>query len=206
MKRTFQPFHHKAQAHARFSRPDEERGRPQGSLGAAREGPGPARTLIDRRAAAMLRGSRRYRLTGTGAFDTVFRTGRRREGEFLQMICVAAAREHGRIGIVIGKRPSACGSSRRASSDAPGLRAQRASRDRRLRSGCPLEERRAPDRVPLDRDRSGAATLPSPRPRHRHERDPARAAKPRLPVSVPADAGRRIAGLRRVVRTTPRKR
>ena len=97
-------FRRQAQAHARFSRPDEERGRPQGSLGTASEGPGPARTLIDRRAAAMLRGSRRYRLTGTGAFDTVFRTGRRREGEFLQMICAAAAREHGRIGIVIGKK------------------------------------------------------------------------------------------------------
>ena len=52
----------------------------------------------------MLRGSRRYRLTGTGAFDTVFRTGRRREGEFLQMICADAARENGRIGIVIGKK------------------------------------------------------------------------------------------------------
>jgi ribonuclease P protein component len=52
----------------------------------------------------MLRGSRRHRLTGIGAFDTVFRTGRRREGEFLQMICVAAAREHGRFGIVIGKK------------------------------------------------------------------------------------------------------
>jgi len=52
----------------------------------------------------MLRGSRRYRLTGTGAFDTVFRTGRRREGEFLQMICMPAARQQGRFGIVIGKK------------------------------------------------------------------------------------------------------
>jgi ribonuclease P protein component len=52
----------------------------------------------------MLRGSRRYRLTGTGAFDAVFRTGRRREGEFLQMICVVAVREFGRTGIVIGKK------------------------------------------------------------------------------------------------------
>jgi len=52
----------------------------------------------------MLRGSRRYRLTGAGAFETVFRTGRRREGEFLQMICMAAARKPGRIGFVIGKK------------------------------------------------------------------------------------------------------
>jgi ribonuclease P protein component len=52
----------------------------------------------------MVRGSRRYRLTGTGAFEAVFRTGRRREGEFLQMICTTAARECGRVGIVIGKK------------------------------------------------------------------------------------------------------
>jgi len=52
----------------------------------------------------MLGGSRRYRLTGTGAFEAVFRAGRRREGAFLQMICVAAARECGRTGIVIGKK------------------------------------------------------------------------------------------------------
>ena len=49
-------------------------------------------------------GSRRYRLTGTGAFDTVFRTGRRREGRFLQVISTAAARDCGRAGIVIGSK------------------------------------------------------------------------------------------------------
>jgi ribonuclease P protein component len=97
-------FRRQAQAHARFPRPDEERGRPESTFRAAREGPGPARALIDRRAAAMLRGSRRSRLTGIGAFDTVFRNGRRREGEFLQMICMPAARQHGRFGIVIGKK------------------------------------------------------------------------------------------------------
>ena len=52
----------------------------------------------------MLRGSRRYRLTGTGAFEALFRSGRRREGQFLQLICVAAAREIGRTGIVIGRK------------------------------------------------------------------------------------------------------
>ena len=97
-------FRRQAQAHARFPRPDEERGWPESTFRTAREGPRPARALIGRRAAAMLRGSRRYRLTGTGAFDTIFRTGRRREGEYLQMICVAAEREYGRIGIVIGKK------------------------------------------------------------------------------------------------------
>src|SRR5213596_425560 len=74
-------FRRQAQAHARFSRPDEERGRPQGALRAPREGPRPARALIDRRPAAMLRGSRRYRLTGTGAFEALLRSGRRREGQ-----------------------------------------------------------------------------------------------------------------------------
>ena len=52
----------------------------------------------------MLRGSRRYRLTGTGAFEAVFRAGRRREGQFLQMICAAATRDVGRIGIVLGRK------------------------------------------------------------------------------------------------------
>ena len=52
----------------------------------------------------MLRGSRRYRLTGTGAFDAVFKSGRRSEGRFLQMICATAARECGRAGIVIGSK------------------------------------------------------------------------------------------------------
>jgi ribonuclease P protein component len=52
----------------------------------------------------MLRGSRRYRLTGTGAFEALFRSGRRREGQFLQLVSVAAAREIGRTGIVIGRK------------------------------------------------------------------------------------------------------
>jgi ribonuclease P protein component len=52
----------------------------------------------------MLGGSRRYRLSGPGAFDTVFRTGRRREGRFLQMISTKAAHDCGRVGIVIGSK------------------------------------------------------------------------------------------------------
>jgi len=52
----------------------------------------------------MLRGSRRYRLTGTGAFEVLLRSGRRREGQFLQLIDVPAARELGRTGIVIGRK------------------------------------------------------------------------------------------------------
>ena len=49
-------------------------------------------------------GSRRYRLTGPGAFDRVFRVGQRREGRFLQMIAAEAALECGRVGIVIGSK------------------------------------------------------------------------------------------------------
>jgi len=52
----------------------------------------------------MLRGSRRFRLTGPGAFETVFRRGRRREGAYLQMVSVAATRDCGRAGFVIGRK------------------------------------------------------------------------------------------------------
>jgi ribonuclease P protein component len=52
----------------------------------------------------MLEGSRRFRLTGVGAFEAVFRTGLRRDGRFLQMVCAAAARDVGRAGIVIGRQ------------------------------------------------------------------------------------------------------
>ena len=49
-------------------------------------------------------GNRRFRLSGLGAFDEVFRTGRRREGRFLQVISTDAARDCGRVGIVIGRK------------------------------------------------------------------------------------------------------
>jgi ribonuclease P protein component len=52
----------------------------------------------------MVRGSRRFRLTGPGAFEAVFRSGRRREGTYLQMVSVAKARECGRTGFVIGRK------------------------------------------------------------------------------------------------------
>ena len=47
---------------------------------------------------------RRCRLTGAGAFEEVFRTGRRSEGEFLQLVSVPAARACGRVGFVIGAK------------------------------------------------------------------------------------------------------
>ncbi len=48
--------------------------------------------------------ARRYRLTGTGAFETVFRSGLRQDGEYVQIIAVEAARPCGRAGFVIGRK------------------------------------------------------------------------------------------------------
>src|SRR5258705_9505847 len=93
-----------AQTHAWIPCPDEERRRPQGAFGATRQGPRPARALIDGFAAAMVQASRRCRLTGAGAFETVFRTGRRSEGEFLQLVSTPAAQPCGRVGFVIGSK------------------------------------------------------------------------------------------------------
>jgi len=47
---------------------------------------------------------RRCVLTGPGEFEAVFRVGRRREGEFVQLVSATAARECGRVGFVIGKK------------------------------------------------------------------------------------------------------
>jgi ribonuclease P protein component len=52
----------------------------------------------------MVRASRRCRLTGEGAFEEVFRAGRRSEGEFLQLVSTPAARACGRVGFVIGSK------------------------------------------------------------------------------------------------------
>ena len=48
--------------------------------------------------------SRRCRLTGPGAFEAVFRTGRRSEGDFLQLVSAPAALTCGRVGFVIGSK------------------------------------------------------------------------------------------------------
>ena len=46
----------------------------------------------------------RQRLTGQSAFEAVFREGRRRDGDYLQIVSTAAALERGRVGFVIGRR------------------------------------------------------------------------------------------------------
>ena len=48
--------------------------------------------------------TRRCRLTGSGAFEAVFRSGLRSEGEFLQLVSTPAARGCGRVGYVIGAK------------------------------------------------------------------------------------------------------
>ena len=60
--------------------------------------------MIDGPAAAMVKASRGCRLTGAGAFEEVFRTGWRSEGEFLQLVSAPNARPCGRVGFVIGSK------------------------------------------------------------------------------------------------------
>jgi ribonuclease P protein component len=95
-------FRRPPQADPRFPRPDEVGRRPQSALGASRQGPRPAHALTSTRPAA--RGARRYRLTGIGEFDALFRRGRRDEGAYLQLVSAAAAQAPGRVGFVIGKK------------------------------------------------------------------------------------------------------
>ncbi|MEO5701712.1 MAG: ribonuclease P protein component [Casimicrobiaceae bacterium] len=51
-----------------------------------------------------LRGSRRHRLTGQGAFEAVFQCGRRQEGRFVQLVWMPARGPVGRVGYVVGKK------------------------------------------------------------------------------------------------------
>jgi ribonuclease P protein component len=49
-------------------------------------------------------GSRRYRLSGAGEFDALFRRARRQEGRYLQLLWSPAARTTGRVGFAIGAK------------------------------------------------------------------------------------------------------
>jgi ribonuclease P protein component len=95
-----------AQAHAWISRAHEKRRWSQSALGAARHGPCPPRSLSARFAAAAVDqpGERRYRLTGVGAYDALFAEGRRRDGEFLQLLFLPARLAPGRAGYAIPKK------------------------------------------------------------------------------------------------------
>jgi len=52
----------------------------------------------------MVGGRRRSPLTGAGAFEAVFRNGRRREGDYVQLISMPAGRDRGRTGFVISRK------------------------------------------------------------------------------------------------------
>lgn len=49
-------------------------------------------------------GSRRYRLTGIGVFDALFRAGTRHDGRWLQLVARPATGSPGRVGYVIAKK------------------------------------------------------------------------------------------------------
>jgi ribonuclease P protein component len=53
---------------------------------------------------SLARRAARYRLRGTRAFETVFKTGARHDGRFLQLIAAPAACSPGRVGYVIGRK------------------------------------------------------------------------------------------------------
>jgi len=47
---------------------------------------------------------RAYRLTGAGSYDAVLRSGRRSEGQYVQLIAAAATTDVGRAGYVIARK------------------------------------------------------------------------------------------------------
>ncbi|MEO8485205.1 MAG: ribonuclease P protein component [Betaproteobacteria bacterium] len=48
--------------------------------------------------------ARAYRLTGIGSFDALFRTGRRRQGRWIELVIARAQQSPGRIGLVVGRK------------------------------------------------------------------------------------------------------
>jgi ribonuclease P protein component len=91
-------------AGAWISRPHENGRRPQSALVPPRQRPGAVVGLIGSASARVLRGSRAYRLRGTGAFEAVFQSGRRLDGRYLQLVAAPATTPPGRIGYVIARK------------------------------------------------------------------------------------------------------
>ena len=91
-------------AYARLPRAHEDRRRPQGPVGPAGQGPRAACRLTRVPAPSPTARAARYRLRGAAAFETVFRTGARHDGHFLQLIAAPAAKAPGRVGFVIGRK------------------------------------------------------------------------------------------------------
>lgn len=91
-------------ADARVPRPDENRRRPEGPVGAPRQGPRAPDRLTPPRSAQRAGGAASYRLRGTGVFEAIFKTGARHDAHFLQLIAAPAAASPGRVGYVIGRK------------------------------------------------------------------------------------------------------
>jgi ribonuclease P protein component len=110
-------------------------------------------------------GERRYRLTGVDAYDALFTQGRRRDGEFLQLLFLPAQRDPGRAGYAIPKKllPLAVDRNRIRRVLRETVRAARPPVTAfdivlRLKRGCPRAEAR---RVAADARRL-LAGLPAP--------------------------------------------
>jgi ribonuclease P protein component len=52
----------------------------------------------------MVGSRRRSPLTGAGAFEAVFRNGRRRDGDYVQLVSMPAGQDRGRTGFVISRK------------------------------------------------------------------------------------------------------
>jgi len=91
-------------AYARLPRAHEDGRWPQGPFGPSGQGPCAACGLTHDRTAPATGRAARFRLRGAGAFEAVFRTGARHDGQFLQLIVAPAAQSPGRVGFVIGRK------------------------------------------------------------------------------------------------------
>ncbi len=91
--------------------------------------------------------ARRYRLTGTGTFDALFRSGRRREGAYVQLVYAPARALPGKVGFVLGRKalPLAVDRNRVRRMLRERVRAARPAVEAydvivRLKRGCPRSE------------------------------------------------------------------
>jgi len=94
-------------AEPRLPGPNEDRRWPQGAVGTSREGPRPPRRLGPGQPIPTSRSrtaNQAARLTGTGAFEAVFRHGSRREGRYVQIITAPASQSTGRVGFVVSAK------------------------------------------------------------------------------------------------------
>lgn len=91
--------------------------------------------------------ARRYRLTGQGAFDALFKGGRRREGAYVQLVYAPAQALPGKVGFVLARKalPLAVDRNRVRRMFRERVRAARPALEAydvivRLKRGCPRSE------------------------------------------------------------------